>query len=276
MTETAEPIPQTVESQDGTKIGYWTSGEGPPLVLVHGLTADHTRWAPLLPYLESRFTVHAIDRRGRGASGDAQQYAVEREYEDVAAVVDVVAETSGGKADVYGHSSGGMYAFGASMLTSNVRRLVLYEGWPSVDPGPMVPQSLIDRLDSLLAEGNREGVVEAVMRDLVHMSEDDLAAYRLLPAWQQRVAAAHTIPREMRTESRIRLDLQAAARLTVPVLLLVGEESPDEMQRDPEAVAAALPQARITVMEGQAHVADVMAPEMFAELLLAFLGSESR
>jgi pimeloyl-ACP methyl ester carboxylesterase len=81
-----------VVSRHGTEIACWSSGEGPPLVLVHGTTADHTRWRPLLPYLEPHATVHALDRRGRGASGDAPDYRVAREFEDVAAVVDAVAE----------------------------------------------------------------------------------------------------------------------------------------------------------------------------------------
>jgi Alpha/beta hydrolase family len=88
--------------------------------LVHGAPADHTRWRPLLPYLEPYVTVHALDRRGRGASGDAPEYRLEREFEDVAAVVDAVA-ASGQPVDVYGHSHGGMVAFGAAALTPNVR-----------------------------------------------------------------------------------------------------------------------------------------------------------
>jgi pimeloyl-ACP methyl ester carboxylesterase len=80
-----------VASSDGTEIAFWTSGDGPPLVLVHGTPADHTRWQPLLPHLEPHVTVHAIDRRGRGASGDGPEYHLEREYEGVAAVVDAVA-----------------------------------------------------------------------------------------------------------------------------------------------------------------------------------------
>jgi pimeloyl-ACP methyl ester carboxylesterase len=72
MAEPAERTPTMVESPQGTKVGYWTSGKGPPLVLVHGVTSDHTRFAPLLPYLEPHFTVHALDRRGRGASGDGR------------------------------------------------------------------------------------------------------------------------------------------------------------------------------------------------------------
>lgn len=273
MTETAKQT-TTVESPDGTPIGFWTSGQGPPLVLVHGMSADHTRWTPLLPYLESRFTVHAIDRRGRGLSGDGWDYALEREFEDVAAVIDAVAETSSTEVGVYGHSSGGVYAFGAATLSSNVGRLVLYEGWPSVNPQPMVPASFINRLDALLAAGDPESVVEALMRDVVGMSEDDLAVYKSLPAWQHRVATAHTIPREMRTEPSTRLDREAASHIAGPVLLLVGQDSPEEMKRDPEEVAAALPDARITVIEGQQHTADVMAPAAFATLIVEFLAEE--
>ena len=120
--------------RDGTEIAYWTSGGGPPIVLVHGAPADHNRWLPLLPYLQQHVTVHALDRRGRGASGDAPGYRLEREYQDVAAVVDAVAAASGEVVDVYGHSHGGIVAFGAATLTANIRKLVLYEGWPVPDP----------------------------------------------------------------------------------------------------------------------------------------------
>jgi pimeloyl-ACP methyl ester carboxylesterase len=102
----SESFVTRVVSRDGTEIAYWTSGDGPPLVLVHGAPADHTRWRPLLPYLESHATVHAMDRRGRGASGDAPDYHLAREFEDVAAVVDAVAEASRSAVDVYGHSFG--------------------------------------------------------------------------------------------------------------------------------------------------------------------------
>src|SRR5918994_4419958 len=152
---------QSVTSKDGTAIAYWTSGDGPPLVLVHGTPADHTRWRPLLPYLESYTTVHAMDRRGRGGSGDGPEYALEREYEDVAAVVDAVAEASGSAVDVYGHSHGGLCAFGAAMLTSNIHKLVLYEGWPAPNPEALaIPSDVQERMDALLAEGERERALE--------------------------------------------------------------------------------------------------------------------
>ena len=106
---------------------------------------------------ERYFTVRAMDRRGRGASGDAATYDGVREFEDVAAVVDAVAETSGTAVDVLGHSFGGFCAFGAATLTSNIRKLVLYEGWPAPKPQALaIPPGLQERMDALVAEGERE------------------------------------------------------------------------------------------------------------------------
>jgi pimeloyl-ACP methyl ester carboxylesterase len=104
-----------VRSPDGSEIASWQTGSGSPLVLVHGTPADHTRWRPLLPpdgvrccrIWRSHFTVHAVDRRGRGASTDSPDYAIEREFEDIAAVVDAVAATTRSAVSVYGHSRGG-------------------------------------------------------------------------------------------------------------------------------------------------------------------------
>jgi pimeloyl-ACP methyl ester carboxylesterase len=272
MTGTAEATVTRVASRDGTEIGYWTSGEGPPLVLVHGAVGDHTRWRPLLPYLEPHATVHAMDRRGRGASGDAPVYDLAREFEDVAAVVDAVAEASGSAVDLYGHSYGGLCAFGAATLTANLRRLVLYEGWPPVRPEAYaLPAGVDRRLRALLAEGDREAVVETVLREVVRMPEVEIAALRAQPSWPARVAAAHTIVRELRAVPELPFDPGQAARITVPTLLLAGSDSGDPSVAEIEDVAAALPDARIEVMEGQQHVADALAPELVAGHLVAFL-----
>jgi pimeloyl-ACP methyl ester carboxylesterase len=251
---------------------YWTSGEGPPLLLVHGTAGVHDRFAPLLPYLEPHATVHVMDRRGRGASGDAPDYDLAREFEDVAAVVDAIAQASGSAVDVYGHSYGGNCAFGAALLTSNIRRLVLYEGWPPVKPELLAfPPEVEERLNALVAAGNREAALETFMREVVMVSEEDIRAIRAQPTWQARVAAAHTITREIRAFSDDTLDPEQAAKITAPVLALTGADTPDELKDDPEAVAAALPDARIVVLEGQQHVADVLVPEVFAGHVLAFL-----
>jgi pimeloyl-ACP methyl ester carboxylesterase len=272
MARTHEPTMTQVVSRDGTQIAYWTSGEGPPLVVVHGTPADHTRWRPLLPYLEPHVAVHAIDRRGRGASGDTPDYDLAREYEDVAAVVDAVAAASGTPVDLYGHSHGGIVAFGAATLTSKIHKLVLYEGWPVPNPDVYaLPPGLEDRMDALLAQGDRDAVVETLFRELELMSDEDLDAFKAAPSWPGRVAAAHTITREVRAETGARLDPELAGTITVPVLLLTGSDSHDPSKADIEAVAGALPDARIVVLEGQEHVADVLVPEVFAQHALAFL-----
>ena len=261
-----------VVSRDGTEIAYWTSGEGPPLLIVHGTSGSHERFAPLLPYLEPHATVHVLDRRGRGESGDAPEYALEREFEDVAAVVDAIAEASGSKVDVYGHSYGGECAFGAALLTPNVRSLVFYEGWPPVMPEKLkFPTGVEERLDALVASGDREAALELFWREVVKVTEEDIQAIRAQPTWPSRLATVHTITREVRAFYNDTFEPRQAARITVPVLLLVGSDTPEELRDDPETVAAALPDARIVLLEGQQHIADVLAPELFAERLLEFL-----
>lgn len=272
MTSLGDPMPARAVSCDGTEIAYWTTGDGPPLVVVHGAPADHTRWRPLLPYLESYFTVHALDRRGRGESGDGPNYTLDREYEDVASVVDAVADACGSPVDLYGHSHGGIVAFGAATLTSNLRKLVLYEGWPAPDPTVYaLPPGVEERMNALLEHGDRDGVVEMLFRSSELISDDDWKAFRSAPSWPGRVAAAHTIARECRAESAARLDPLIAAKITVPVLLITGENSRDPSHAAIEAVRAALPDARIVVIEGQEHVADVIVPDVFARHLVAFL-----
>jgi pimeloyl-ACP methyl ester carboxylesterase len=261
-----------IVSRDGTEIAYWTSGDGPPLLIVHGTSGSHERFAPLLPYLEPYATVHVIDRRGRGGSGDAPEYDLEREFEDVAAVVDAIAEVSEAKVDVYGHSFGGECTFGAALLTTNVRSLVLYEGWPPVMPEKLkFPTGVGERLDALVTSGEREAALELFWREVVKVTEEDLRAIRAQPAWPSRLATVHTITREVRAFYEDTFDPERAARITVPVLLLAGTDTPDELRDDPETVAAALPDARIALLEGQQHIADVLAPELFAERVLDFL-----
>lgn len=274
MTRIDDAAVTRVVSPDGTELGVWTSGQGRPLVAVHGTTSDHATWEAVRPYLEPDATLYAMDRRGRGGSGDGVDYDLTREFEDVAAVVDAATERAGVQADLLGHSFGGLVAWGAATLTSNVRRLVLYEGWPVPDPTTVaLPSALSEELDVLLAAGEHERVIETFYRRVAALSEEELAAYRASPIWPARVAAAHTIPREDQAVSHpaATLDPAVAATITVPVLLLVGEDSPDHLTAGLEAVAGALPDARIVVLEGQQHVAHHQVPERFAAHVLGFL-----
>lgn len=242
------------------------------MVVVHGTTADHSRWAPLLPHLEPHLTVHAMDRRGRGGSGDGPAYAVEREYEDVAAVVADVARRSDEQVVLLGHSFGGLCAYGAALGNDDLRGLVLYEGFYLPDPTVVaMPEGIAERIDALVASGDRQGALEVFFREVVGMPDDEFERYSSLPAWQARLQAAHTLTRE--SNSLEAFDPEEARQIDVPTLLLVGGESPDWAQEASRTVAAALPDASVQVLEGQRHVAIDMVPEEFAHQILSFVRS---
>ena len=267
MTRAMQETPMKVMSRDGTEIGYFTSGNGPPLVLVHGLLGDHTRWEALRPHLEAHFTVHAMDRRGRGASGDGPEYAFAREREDVAAVIDAVAEASGTDVDVLGSSGGAIYSLGAAALTSKIRRLALFEP-PPAEVAQLLPPGLLERLDALLAEG----VLVESYRAIVGLSDEEIDQLRSQPAWPNRIAAAHTVPRELRVPPGEAYPAEHAATLTAPTLVLVGSDTPGPYRENAETVAALLPDANLVVLEGQGHGAEMFAPDVVAEQVVTFLG----
>ena len=262
----AEASLHTFDSKDGTLIAFERTGHGPPLVLVHGTTADHTRWRPILPALEERFTVYAIDRRGRGGSGDAPSYAIEREFEDLSTLLDTIDKP----AFLLGHSFGAICALEAAMRTKNVRKLVLYEP-PIVTGAPIYAPEVIDRLNERLLAGDREGAVTTFYRDVVRTSDNDLRTLRALPNWPNRIAAAHTIPREMKSSDEYRFKPSRFAGFDTPTLLLVGGESPAHFRDAVKAVHAAIPTAHVAVLAGQQHAAMNTAPEVFLRQVIAFL-----
>lgn len=262
-------VRSSVVSRDGTEIVYWTSGDGPPLVLVHGAPADNTRWRPLLPYIEGHVTVHAIDRRGRGASRDAGAYRLEREYEDVAAVIDAVA---GIRLTCTATRTGRSWHLERRRSRRISADWSCMRGWPVPDPSIYaLPAEVMERMNHLLAEGDRDGVVEALFRAVEDVSDEDMAALRSAPSWPGRVAAAHTLPREIAGETRARLEPVQAAKIRVAVMLMTGEESTDPAKTEVDAVAAALPDARLLVLARQQHIADILDPQTFAKHLLEFL-----
>lgn len=259
---------RTIESSDGTRIAFWRSGDGPPLLLVHGATADHaTTWRLVLPELERRFTVYAMDRRGRGASGDAPVYDLLREAEDVAGVIDAI----GGPVNVIGHSYGGLCALEASLLTTNLRRLVLYEGVP-LRGADLYPPGIIDRLETLLGAGDAEGVLVTMYRDLVEMSSEDIGLLRgQHDAWAARLRNAPTVPRELKGEQGYVFQAGRFVGMRTPTLLLVGGDSPARESVHAEGVAAALPDARVVALPGQQHAAMHTAPGSFVDAIVRFL-----
>jgi pimeloyl-ACP methyl ester carboxylesterase len=258
-----------VRSRDGTDIACYRTGAGSPLVLVHGTTADHTRWAPVLPALSQRFTVYAMDRRGRGGSGDTEPYALEREFEDLVAVV----ESRGESVNLLGHSYGGMIALEAATRTHNIRRLIVYEGaaFPEEAGVDIYPPGSIEGIEALLRAGDRDGAVTAMMGEIAGLSPDQVEFLKTLPAWRARVEAADTIPRELRADRDYRPNRERLSRLRTPTLFLLGGDSPSFYRITTESLADALPDARIAVMPGQQHAAMDTGPDVFLAEVLRFL-----
>lgn len=258
---------ETITSADGTPIAFERTGSGPPLVLVHGGTADHTRWEPVIPALADRFTVHAMDRRGRGESGDAQEYAIEREYEDVAAVVESIGEP----ARLLGHSYGAIVALEAAMRLDDLHALILYE--PPLPVSDLDPDSeaVLTEMEALIGTGEREQALLLFLGDIVDMPRTELDALRTAPNWPARVEAVHTIIREERARKAYELDDEKFEAVTTPTLLLMGSKTAPFTREATEALDDALPNSRIVIMEGQAHAAMSTAPELFVDEVLAFL-----
>jgi len=256
----------SIPSADGTSIGVFTSGTGPPLVLVHGTSADHTTFRVVGPILGERFTVHAVDRRGRGASGDTPPYSIEREFDDVAAVASRLAAEAGGPVDVVGHSYGGRCALGAARLAADIHRVVSYEGAPT-PPGVRYGDAAV--LDEA---GDPAAVLSTFMTRVVGMDDAGLAAYRADPVWPLRVAAARTIVRELESESASpAAGLEALGRVRQPVLQVLGGESRPEFGEATRALDGRLVDGRIVVIDGARHAAHHTHPEAFVRAVTSFL-----
>lgn len=255
-----------VISTDGTPIAFRRSGAGLPLLLVHGTTADHQRWASILPRLEPHFTVYAMDRRGRGSSGDAPDYEFMREAEDVAAVIEAIREPL----FVLGHSFGGRCSLEASLLTDQISRLILYEP-PIPTLPPETPPEVVDQMQALVARGELEVALALFFREVVGMSEHELDAFRQLPMWERRIPLASTIPRELAVDRIHPFNPQKFAELTTLVLLMVGGDSPPHFQVAIEVLDSVLPRSQTSVLPGQRHVAMDTNPELFVEEVRRFL-----
>ncbi len=262
---------EKTHSKDGTAIATWHSGAGTPLLLVHGGTSDHSYWTPVLPALERHYTVYTMDRRGRGDSGDAEPYALEREWEDVAAVVDAI----GGAVDVIGHSLGGTCALEAARLTANVRRLILYEA-PIAVGRQFWPAEFSGRMQALLDAGEREQALLLFLRDISKIPPHDIASAQASPGWHANVASVHTIPRELQGLDAYHFAQQQFETLQTPTLLLLGGDSPPFRRIAAETLHAALPDSQIIVLPGQQHSAIRTAPDLFVTEVVKFLRVTAR
>ena len=260
-----------IAAPDGTQIAIFTTGSGPPLLLVHGASADHTTFRVVDPLLARRYTVQAMDRRGRGASGDVEPYAVEREFEDVAAAAEVIARDAGAPVAVIGHSFGGRVALGAALRSAAIRAVVCYEGAPPAEEERYQPVGSEARVSERLAAGDTDGALATFLREIVGMSEDDLARYRADPIWPRRAEAAHTIVRELDAEVSPEASLDALGGVRQPVLQVLGGASRPAFRLATEALDARLANGRIVVIDWAKHAAHHTHPDRFVDAVSAFV-----
>lgn len=254
---------EKVTSRDGTTIAFDRLGEGPPVVLVCGGSVDRMADAPLAQQLASDLTVFNYDRRGRGDSGDTQPYAIEREVEDIQAVI----EAAGGSAFLWGSSSGAALALIAVEKGVSASKLAMWEPPYIPDEFPNPPEDQVEQYETMVAEGRRGDAVEYFMSKVVGMPPEVVAGARSSPYWAATEALAHTLAYDARIMSDYTVPTDRAASVKVPALVIAGGADFPWMRQSAQALADALPEGRVAFLEGQGHDVD---PAVLAPVLVEF------
>jgi pimeloyl-ACP methyl ester carboxylesterase len=260
---------ETVTSRNGTTIALDRSGEGPAVILVGGAfqhRAFDPRSAELAALLAEHFTVFNYDRRGRGDSGDTAPYAVERELEDLEALI----EEAGRSAFLYGSSSGGNLALTAALRGLPVGKLALWEPNFLVDDSrPPLPDDYVAELEARVAAGRRGDAVEYSLTTAVGLPAEFVAPMREAPMWPGMEEVAHTLAYDGRIVDGFRLRTDELGSVSAPALVMAGGQAP-WMRSGAEALARALPNGTFRLLDGQGH--DV-APDVIGPVLIEFLGN---
>jgi pimeloyl-ACP methyl ester carboxylesterase len=255
---------QHVTSKDGTSIAFEKIGQGPALLVVGGVLGDHTQQAGLAPLLASDFTVYNVDRRGHGESGFTDPYAVEREIEDLDAVI----TQAGGSAFIYGTSGPGVLCLEAAArgLSAKMKKLAVWEP-PYILEGsrPPAPADYKEQLEKLLAEGRRGDMIELFFTQAVGIPAEFVVGMRQSPFWAVQEAIAHTLVYDATLMNNYALPTRLLAQIEVETLVIDGGTTP-WLGQAADAVAAVIPHARRQTIAGQPHnVADeAMAPVLRA------------
>jgi pimeloyl-ACP methyl ester carboxylesterase len=265
----------TVKSKDGTTIAYDRLGDGPAVILVAGALSQRKfkglrRLADLLA--AHGFTVINYDRRGRGDSGDTKPYSVEREIEDLEALI----EAAGGSASLWGWSSGAVLALRAAAAGLSVEKVSTYEPPFMVDPDDHLPETgYRERMDELVAAGRRTDAVKHFMRNIIGIPAPFVALMRLMPMWKDLKGVAHTLPYDIAvmgdTMAGHSLAPDEWAGVTVPTLVAYGQKSPSSLQKGSRQLAEVLPNATVEALPRQSH--NVSMKELAPVLAAYFAGS---
>ena len=249
---------EAIESADGTNVAYKRVGEGPPLVLVHGTAMHHTAWQWVQPLLSEQFTLYMIDRRGRGQSGDADEYALKRELEDILALIDAI----GAPVFLLGHSFGALLALEVAHRTTALRGLIVYEPPSGVTELRLHPSELW----SLLEDGNEEQAIKRFLQTVAGGA--NIEEWTMWPDDVVDPQNAYTVAREVQAAKSYKLNpnLKTPARTR----LLVGEQTHELLKESTAAVDAVLSNSSLHTFEGQGHGALINAPQRFTEEVTQF------
>lgn len=261
----------TIISKDGTKIAYEKLGNGQAIILVSSAAADHKDADQLAEQLSKHFTVYNYDRRGRGESTDASEYAVEREIEDIEALI----VEAGGKSLLFGSSSDGVLALeAATKLGDKITNLFLYEPPFIIDNSrPRVPAEYVQNLNELIEEGRRSDAVEYFMSKALGIPAEYLDHMKADPSWKGMENLAHTLA----YDGMIMEETQSGKPLptnrwdvNVPTTIIVGENSEPYFHEAAKSLAELLPLAKYKVLSGQDHSAVMMAPDVLANAVVEY------
>jgi pimeloyl-ACP methyl ester carboxylesterase len=255
---------ETTTSKDGTTLAFDRLGSGPPVVLVCGGSVDRMADAAIAQELASDFTVLNYDRRGRGDSGDTLPYAIDREVEDIEAVI----EASGGEANLWGSSSGAVLAMLAAAAGLPITKLAMWEP-PFIPEGlPRPPEDQVEQYETMVAEGRRGDAVEYFMSRVVGMPPEFVTGAREQPFWAATEALAHTLAYDARIMGDYRIPVDRAANVKVPTLVIAGGADMPFMRDTATALAEALPDGEARFLDGQGHDVD---PTVLGPVLKEFL-----
>lgn len=259
---------KTVTSLDGTPIAFDETGEGPAVILVGGAFNDRTTIAALAGELSSGRTAIAYDRRGRGGSGDTKPYAVEREIEDIAALID----HAGGSASLFGHSSGAILALRAAAELSTIDKLAVYEPPFALDGArPFPPADLVDRVQAAIDEDRRDDAVKLFLTEGVGVPAAQVETMQDAPVWGWFVNIAHTLPYDLAVcGPRNVLLTDILAKIAVPTMVIGGTASESWLAASVRAVADEIPGARHLALEGEDHGSVLQQPTTMGEVLREF------
>jgi pimeloyl-ACP methyl ester carboxylesterase len=254
-----------VTSKDGTTIAYEKTGKGPAVVLVGGILGDRSQQVPLATLLADHFTVFNYDRRGHGQSGDTPPYAVEREIEDIEAII----KDAGDSAFVYGTSGCAVLALEAAAhgLAPRMKKLAMWEPPYIVDDSrPPAPRDYQEQLTELLAKDQRGDMVELFFTKAVGLPVEFVAQMRQAPFWSFQEALAHTLVNNAMIMGDFSIPKERVATVSIPILVMDGGETP-WLTHAAQAVADVLPNAQRQTLKGQPHN---VAPEAMSPVLIEF------